>query len=552
MVSSTAIPLQQSKRLAKVSVEPSRAVVVVALALIVLFFAAVRYRLHNVPLERDEGEYAYSGQLMLQGIPPYELAYNMKLPGIYAAYAGIMAVLGETPAGIHLGLLLINLVTVLLMYLLAAQLFGRLAGMVAAASYAVLSTSASVMGFEAHATNFVVLPAILGILLLLRAQESGGNWLLFASGVCGGIAVLMKQHGAFFVVFCLLFQFFGDPGGRIEWRKFTRQGAIYLAGVIVPYAATCLLLYRAGVFHRFWFWTVSYAGEYSKMGLRRAIRAFFENSAGVVKPAALMWVLAVVGFSALWWSPIGRRQARFLKLLFLCSLLSLCPGAFFRPHYYILILPVAALLVGLAVTTGTAYLSGENTLRRYAPALIFLICFGATIFIQRKDYFGRSPMAVFESIYPEDPFVAAQQVARYIRDNSVPADRIAVIGSEPEIYLYAQRHSATGYLYMYSLIVRQKYTSLMRRQFLEELEANQPKYLIYVDVWNSWGERNVPPAEPFLADLQKYMKTGYERVGVADIAETTEYVWGDKAASYLPRSSRVIYVLRKTGSAQAQ
>ena len=47
--------------------------------------AVVRLRLLNFSLERDEGEYAYAGQLMLQGIPPYELAYNMKFPGTYAA-----------------------------------------------------------------------------------------------------------------------------------------------------------------------------------------------------------------------------------------------------------------------------------------------------------------------------------------------------------------------------------------------------------------------------------------------------------------------------------
>ena len=30
---------------------------------------AIRIRLLGIPLERDEGEYAYAGQLMLQGIP---------------------------------------------------------------------------------------------------------------------------------------------------------------------------------------------------------------------------------------------------------------------------------------------------------------------------------------------------------------------------------------------------------------------------------------------------------------------------------------------------
>ena len=52
-------------------------------ALVILFAAYVRFRLRGFPLERDEGEYAYVGQMILQGIPPYQLAYNMKLPGTY-------------------------------------------------------------------------------------------------------------------------------------------------------------------------------------------------------------------------------------------------------------------------------------------------------------------------------------------------------------------------------------------------------------------------------------------------------------------------------------
>ena len=59
-----------------------------------IFSASVRYRLLAFPLDRDEGEYAYAGQLLLEGVPPYKFAYNMKLPGTYLAYAGLMAVFG--------------------------------------------------------------------------------------------------------------------------------------------------------------------------------------------------------------------------------------------------------------------------------------------------------------------------------------------------------------------------------------------------------------------------------------------------------------------------
>ena len=53
------------------------------LAAVVLAAAAIRLRLLDVPLDRDEGEYAYFGQLLLEGVPPYAAAYNLKAPGIY-------------------------------------------------------------------------------------------------------------------------------------------------------------------------------------------------------------------------------------------------------------------------------------------------------------------------------------------------------------------------------------------------------------------------------------------------------------------------------------
>src|SRR5947199_6714368 len=105
------------------------------LALILTLNCALRFHLRNIPLERDEGEYAYAGQLMLQGVPPYKLAYNMKFPGTYAAYAMIMSIFGQTVTGIHMGLLLINAATIALVFFLGRRLLNWTAGLAAAASY---------------------------------------------------------------------------------------------------------------------------------------------------------------------------------------------------------------------------------------------------------------------------------------------------------------------------------------------------------------------------------------------------------------------------------
>jgi 4-amino-4-deoxy-L-arabinose transferase-like glycosyltransferase len=532
--------------------QPPAAVVWAVLLATLILFGLIRYRLRDMPLERDEGEYAYSGQLLLQGIPPYQLAYNMKSPGIYAAYAAILWVFGETPAGIHCGLIVVNAATLVLLYLLVGVLFGRLAAIVSACSWALLSAGSSVMGFEAHATNFVLPPAILGILLLIRVRIRW--WVLLLSGISSGVAVLMKQHGAFFVLFCLLYLLFAPEKEQDGLRLRVGRAAVYVAGAALPYALTCVLLQRAGVFAQFWFWTVSYAGEYSKMGARRALHAFVESSSAIVAQTAPIWILVALGLTALWWGGSARRHSRFLGLLLLCSFLSLCPGAYFRPHYFVLILPAAAILTGVAISSAIEKLADltRSPLPLFLPILGFLLCFGGAIFHERQTYFKMNALEVFESIYPGSPFVAAAPIAEYVKNNSAPTDRIAVIGSEPEIYFYAHRPSATGYIYMYSLIVRHKYTARMREEFIRELETSRPKYLVYADVEDSWGERSgVQQAAPFLAWLQKFMKEGYEREGVADLGAAGQCVWGNAARAYRGSSS-AIYVLRRRSEAAAQ
>ncbi|MGA3088935.1 MAG: glycosyltransferase family 39 protein [Terriglobales bacterium] len=192
---------------------------VVVLAVIV-FVGAIRCRLADMPLERDEGEYAYAGQLILQDIPPYQLAYNMKLPGTYAAYAAILAVFGQTARGIHLGLLLVNAVSVILLYVVTAHLLGRLAGTIAGSSYALLSTHQVVLGLAAHATHFVVLTALVGLVTLLRAEETKRTVYYFWTGIAFGVTFLMKQPGLFlagFAFFYLAVQSW--PDNKCEWAR---------------------------------------------------------------------------------------------------------------------------------------------------------------------------------------------------------------------------------------------------------------------------------------------------------------------------------------------
>ena len=131
----------------------------------------VRIRLLGLPLERDEGEYAYMAQQLLQGVLPYNESQSMKFPGIFFAYAGVLAIFGQTLVAIHLSLLFVNLATAFLVFLLGRSLLGLSAGIVAGISFCVLTLSPSLQGVWANSEHFVLLPAIGGILLSRVAQE---------------------------------------------------------------------------------------------------------------------------------------------------------------------------------------------------------------------------------------------------------------------------------------------------------------------------------------------------------------------------------------------
>jgi hypothetical protein len=100
-------------------------------------------------------------------------------------------------------------------------------------------------------------------------------------------------------------------------------------------------------------------------------------------------------------------------------------------------------------------------------------------------------------IYGPNPFPEALRVAEYLREHTNPTDTIAILGSEPEIYFYAHRHSATGYIYTSGLMEPQRFAGQMQREMMREIETARPKYLVFVAVDTSWLRRRDSEPEIF-------------------------------------------------------
>jgi len=498
--------------------------------------AAVRLRLLNLPLERDEGEYAYAGQLMLQGIPPYELAYNMKFPGTYAAYTVIMALFGQTPAGIHFGVLCLTTLTALMLFWLGKKMLDPTTGIVAACAYAVLAASPSMLGLAGHATHFCAFFATAGLCAMWQARQNR-NWLvILAAGLLFGTAVLMKQQAALIALWAsLAWTVWCSRKTEIPIGRRLASLAFFGVGIVLPFALCCLILWRAGVFRTFWFWTVTYAWQYaSVVPLSYAPRLFWKGFLWVATPGFLLWLMAGAGLVLIWRDERLRSSRGWLLGFCLASALAVCPDFYFRKHYFLIVLPAVALLGGVAVSAARHRWVQRNGMGRSSswPLWICVVAIAATIAANREIWFRLTPLQATCMIYGPDPFPEAEVVAGYIREHSPPVARLAVLGSEPEIYFLARRHSATGYIYTYGLMEPQPFARKMQDEMIAQIETNAPEFVVFAEnPLLSWGRQ--PDSDPKIFEWWNSCRTNYTRVGVADVISTTEtkFAWGAEATT---------------------
>lgn len=504
-----------------------------------------RIRLAGLSFERDEGEYAYTGQLLLSGIAPYKLAYSMKFPGTSVAYAVLMAIFGESTTGLHVGLILVNVATIGVIFFLANRLLGEIAGIAAASAYAMLSLMPYVLGQAAHATHFVVLPALLGALVLDCSLDRKSMTRIFGSACLFGLALIMKQPGVFFLIFGSLYLLSSD------WRRFGLRLAIsrqlmFFSGAIVPIAVTCLYLWTSGVLGKFWFWTIKYAGEYgSRVSIGEGFRIFIGQIPLITQRAWPVWLIAAIGLGLCVTAKTLRPRSGFLITLFLFSLLAVCPGFYFRPHYFILLLPAVSFLAGAAVMVGSNLVNSKAPSFGFVPILVFAAAVGWPIWREADFFFERPVREANLMVNGTNPFPESIKIGEYIRSQSNPADTVAVLGSEPQIYFYAHRHSATGYIYTYGLMEPQPYAHQMQEEMIREIETARPRFLVLVVINKSWLAGRDSDRTIFKW-AEKYCDADYEEIGLINIFDNgTDYYLTQKPANVQPSPDHILIYQRK-------
>lgn len=424
----------------------------ILLGLILAIIAIIRIRLLNIPLERDEGEYAYFGQLMLNGIPPFKAAYTMKFPGTHFMYAFFMLIFGQSAAGIHFGLLIINLVTSLLLFFIVKRLIGYTEALIAAMVFAVLSLNDTILGFAGHATHFVTFAAIAGSLMLLESFDKKKLYMYFISGVFFGLTPVFKQGGIFFSAFGgLILIIHAIIENKRDFKQFIKNLGSFVAGGLVPIIIVLILLYISGVFDSFLFWTIDYPFAYGgQVPFDRGMQNLTNNFVYVMDGFTLLWIFAATGIPLLFFNASIRKNiftGIFVFLFLILSFLTIVPGLYFRPHYFISLLPAVGIFTGIAVgSIAKLKIKGKTNIGLQSFSVIIVLIIAGIGVNKNSEYlFKEETNDISRRIYGLNPFVESEAIGDFIKRNTNEDDKILVLGSEPQIYFYADRVSATGF-----------------------------------------------------------------------------------------------------------
>jgi len=522
------------------------------LAIILLLVIIIRRNFLSIPFERDEGYYCYLGQCILDGKIPM-VDFIIVYFGMHYVYAGMLWIFGNTLEQIHIGFIFINLLTVGLLFFIGRKLFSNIIALIIAASFALLSMSPHASGFTVQSEHLIIMFLCIGLLLVINAINSKYAIYFFLSGVMLGIACLVKPQGAFFTLFIgvAILSYYVIKKPINIWTG-TKNSLIYSAGVLTPVIIVMLLMLAYGVLDDIFSELFGWGGSYvSKHSIENGIDLFKAVFNKVYDNYQLFWVLALSGVVLVFFVNISKYKKFVLIAFALFSFFVIVPGYRFFGHYWILTMPAVSIFIGITIMFLIQILS-KFIKQRYSQILIFLV-FIVLLIIHlnnnKKYYFETDNIEVLRRVYEMNPFPEAKVIGDFIKNNTNEDDKIALLGSEPQVYIYSGRRGVSKDPYFTHLMQDTTiFPEITERQqeFINGIIEEKPKYLVYFNHRNSiWASPNA--SFMVFTRFDEVTRKDYNLIGCADMISyfNTQYIWYDDMFTYEPEGSYYIFLYER-------
>jgi len=269
----------------------------IGLGIIICLIAYIRSNFLNVPFERDEGSYAYCGNIILDGAIPFKDIGSQRLPGVFYSYALMVAIFGYTLKSLHIGFIILNIISAIIIFLIGRRLFNNAAAVACALCWALLSMNMGISGFTIQSEHIVALFALAGIYFLINYFDNKSYYLIALSGLFFSFAFEVKQTSFFLGLFAGILlvgkQFFEKDR---DFKRIILSVLIFSAAVILPVALDLFIVWKRGGWEDFNYWFFDIRKEYSSViSFDQGIDYLKMSWPGMYNNYKFIWIVSAIG-----------------------------------------------------------------------------------------------------------------------------------------------------------------------------------------------------------------------------------------------------------------
>lgn len=429
----------------------------------------------------DEGIYQVIGVALNQGRLLYQGIWDNKPPILYLYYALVNGDLFF----IKLLSLIFGAGAIVVFYFVAAKIFNnRVSSYISTLCFAVLFGLPLLEGNIANAENFMLLPILAALYLILHLKKKSSVLLTIGAGLLLSLAFLTKIVAIFdlvaFITILLGLRFYNQDAGELgrkirtnprEFLVSIKQELVLLTAFIIPIILVFIIFIVNGA-----------VGDF--------MRAAFSQNVGYVGygnyfiiPQGLLLVklvLLIIGVFVI--CVFRKKMGAQAFIIYMWLLFSLC-NAFFsgRPytHYVLVVLPAFCLYIGLIFMARRLLLINLIILIIVLPLLRTNFTYYTHLSQYYNNYFsyvaGEKSVEEYQSFF-DSSTPQMYELAQFIKMNTKKTEYVFILGDAGQIYFLADRLPVGRYTVAY-------HVSFYKNAIDETKDAialRKPKYIIDV------------------------------------------------------------------------
>lgn len=429
---------------------------ILTLCSFIVLSSVIRWNTINMPLERDEGEYAYAAQILDQGNTFYKDFFIQKPPGIIYIYYVAQHLFGPSePVYRILAILAIAITAffITLAFVPKSWLVGWCSGIL----YIVIISLPVPLLWNGVANTeiFLNLPLSLALLSLTKHNFNWPRLLLLLISLFS--AFLIKPTVSLMalgILIIYIYRHFWHIKGRDLRYSF---GLFTLFVIIITLPITLQSSWKY-LLESSIYYNIEYAQNYGNQQFITNLRYFWR----IFFPILILILISLLDLKK-------HKALRFFWILLILGLVSLIPSPI--PRYYLILFPILALLAGYAFQ----YID-----KRFNYISLALLAVGLSIIIWPwKNNYTLNADDYMKCIYPRENFSESRALSSILNATMNSEASLYIVGSEPQIYVYTGKLSPTRFITKYPLMLKTPKCELYQREEIAILKQHQPDWIVY-------------------------------------------------------------------------